>query len=99
MGGRRWEGAFGLTRKNDSTFTSAFSEVFHADLRRFVGHLAPAVGRLGRDERVRFLAQLDLARHLAVTPRALALIPESVGPDALPILGRAPARRIEALLK
>jgi hypothetical protein len=66
--------------------------------RRFVGHLAPAVGRLGRDDRVRLLAQLDLARHLAATPRALALILESVGPDALPLLGRALAQRIGRVL-
>lgn len=65
---------------------------------RFVGHLAPAAGRLSPERRHSLEAHLDLARYLASHPHALALILESVGPEALPVLGRALARRVEALL-
>jgi hypothetical protein len=39
-----------------------------------------------------------VARYLAANPHALALVLESAGPEALPILGRALARRIEEAL-
>jgi len=42
------------------------------------------------------LAHLHVARYLAATPRALALLLEATGPEGLPILGRALARRIYA---
>jgi hypothetical protein len=66
--------------------------------RRFVGHLARGVERLSAERRRTLLTHLDLARYLAAHPRELALILESVGPEALPVLGRALARRIEAAL-
>jgi hypothetical protein len=66
--------------------------------RRFVGHLARGVERLSPERRRTLMTHLDLARYLACHPRALALILESVGPEALPVLGRALARRIEAAL-
>lgn len=66
--------------------------------RRFVGHVAPAAGRLSPERRHAVESHLDLARYLASHPHALALILESVGPEALPVLGRALARGVEALL-
>jgi hypothetical protein len=39
-----------------------------------------------------------VARYLATHPHALALLLESTGPEALPILGRVLARRIEEAL-
>ncbi len=44
------------------------------------------------------LSHLHLARHLAANPDALGLLLEAVGPEALPLLGRVLARRVEALL-
>lgn len=64
----------------------------------FVGHLAPAAGRMSAERRHALESHLDLARYLASHPHALALILESIGPEALPVLGRALARRVEALL-
>lgn len=66
--------------------------------RRFVGHLAPGVGCLSPERRRALTSHLDLARYLATHPGSLALVLESVGPEALPVLGRALARRIEELL-
>jgi hypothetical protein len=66
--------------------------------RRFVAHLPSGVGRLPADQRRRLTAHLDLVRYLAANPHALALVLESVGPEALPVLGRALARRVEAAL-
>jgi hypothetical protein len=65
---------------------------------RHVGHLCWRGGRLSGKRRERFLTHLHVARHLATSPHALALLLEAVGPEALPLLGRALARRIEALL-
>jgi hypothetical protein len=61
---------------------------------RHVGH----VGRLAEQRRRALLTHLHVARYLATNPHALALLLESVGPEALPILGRALARRIEQAL-
>ena len=61
---------------------------------RHVGH----VQRLEPERRQAMLSHLHLARYLAANPDALALLLEAVGPEALPILGRALARRIEASL-
>jgi len=66
--------------------------------RRFVAHLAGGVSRLSPERRRTLATHLDLARYLAAHPAALALILESVGPEALPVLGRALARRIEEAL-
>lgn len=68
-----------------------------------VGH----VSRLAREEgsreararRQALLAHLHVARYLAAHPEALAQVIESVGPEALPTLGRALARRVEAALQ
>lgn len=68
-----------------------------------VGH----VSRLAREEgsreararRQALLAHLHVARYLAAHPEALAQVIESVGPEALPTLGRALARRVEAALE
>ena len=68
------------------------------DGRRFLGHLAPAAGRLPDERRHTLETHLDLARYLATHPHALAMLLESVGPEALPLLGRALARRVEALM-
>jgi len=62
--------------------------------RRHVGH----VGRLADARREALLTHLHVARYLATHPHALALLLESAGPEALPILGRALARRIEEAL-
>jgi hypothetical protein len=61
---------------------------------RHVGH----VGRLAQERRQALLSHLHLARYLATHPHALALLLESVGPEALPILGRVLARRVEEAL-
>jgi hypothetical protein len=66
--------------------------------RRFVGRVAPAASRLSGERRQALETHLDLARYLATHPHALAMILESVGPEALPLLGRALARRVEALM-
>jgi len=66
--------------------------------RRFVGHLSSGVGRLGPEQGRRLTSHLDLVRYLVTHPHALALVLESAGPEALPVLGRALARRIEAAL-
>lgn len=65
---------------------------------RHVGHLCQVGGRLAQSRRRALLSHLHLARYLATHPHALALLLESVGPEALPILGRALARRIEEAL-
>ncbi|MFP3941369.1 MAG: hypothetical protein ACLF0P_13810, partial [Thermoanaerobaculia bacterium] len=44
------------------------------------------------------LVHLHVARYLAAHPEALAQLAESAGPEALAALGRALARRVEALL-
>jgi hypothetical protein len=61
---------------------------------RHVGH----VGKLAQERRQALLSHLHLARYLATHPHALALLLESVGPEALPVLGRVLARRIEEAL-
>lgn len=66
---------------------------------RHIGHLS----RLGQGEaaaqhRDAFLSHLHLARHFVTHPEALAHLLEAAGPEALPVLGRALARRIDALL-
>jgi len=61
---------------------------------RHVGHVAC----LSAQRRATLLSHLHVARHLAASPHALALLLEAVGPEALPVLGRVLARRIEALL-
>jgi hypothetical protein len=61
---------------------------------RHVGH----VGRLAECRRRALLGHLHVARYLATHPHALALLLESVGPEALPLLGRVLARRIEEAL-
>ncbi len=66
--------------------------------RRFLGHLSRGVGGLSPERRQALVMHLELARYLAANPGALALILESAGPEALPVLGRALARRIEAAL-
>lgn len=60
---------------------------------RHVGH----VRRLEPARRAAMLSHLHLARYLAAHPDALALLLEAVGPEALPVLGRTLARRVEAL--
>ncbi len=62
--------------------------------RRHIGHVC----HLSPERRETLLTHLQLVRHLAANPDALALVLEAAGPEALPILGRALARRIEALL-
>jgi hypothetical protein len=62
--------------------------------RRHVGHVC----RLSPERREVLLTHLHLVRHLAADPDALALVLEAAGPEALPVLGRALARRVEALL-
>jgi hypothetical protein len=52
-----------------------------------------------RNRRQALLAHLHVARYLAAHPEALAQVIESVGPEALPTLGRALARRVEAALE
>jgi len=68
------------------------------DRGRHVGHLCQVNGTLAGRRRARLLEHLHVARHLAASPHALALLLEAVGPEALPLLGRVLARRIEALL-
>jgi len=63
-----------------------------------LGHLSRGVGSLSPERREALVTSLELARYLAANPGALALILESAGPEALPVLGRALARRIEAAL-
>ena len=60
---------------------------------------AEPVAAGGWARRRALVSHLQLARYFAADPEALALLIESVGPEALPILGRAPARRVEAVLK
>jgi hypothetical protein len=67
--------------------------------RRFLAHLAPAVGGRPPEERLELSRHLDLAGHLAARPWDLALLFESTGPAALPILVRTLARNIEALMR
>jgi hypothetical protein len=52
------------------------------------------LGHLSRDE-PRLLPHLHLARSLAADPDALAALLESVGPEALAMLGRVLHRRLE----
>jgi hypothetical protein len=61
---------------------------------RHVGH----VQRLEPERRAAVLSHLHLARYLAAHPDALALLLEAVGAEALPVLGRALGRRVEAAL-
>ncbi len=61
---------------------------------RHVGHVL----RLEPERRAAMLSHLHLARYLAANPDALALLLEAVGPEALPVLGRVLARRVEASL-
>jgi hypothetical protein len=49
-------------------------------------------------EKLRLLGHLHLARQLTANPYALALLLETAGPEALPILGRTLARRVEEAL-
>lgn len=63
-----------------------------------VGHLCQQGGPRSGELRETLLVHLHVARHLATNPHALALLLESVGPEALPVLGRVLARRIEAAL-
>ena len=78
--------------KNDGCYT------LHRG-RRFVAHLSGGIRCLSRDQRRRLTHHLDLVHHLAANPHALALVLESVGPEVLPLLGRALARRIERALE
>lgn len=68
--------------------------------RRHVGHLSClAEGEAAAEHRDALLSHLHLARYLVANPEALALLLEAAGPEALPVLGRALARRVEALLE
>jgi len=75
--------------------------------RRCVAHVsrlakiedAKTAATKGWARRQALVSHLQLARYFAANPEALALLIESVGPEALPILGRALARRVEAMLK
>jgi hypothetical protein len=79
--------------------------------RRHVAHVsrlakvedAKTAAKKGWTRRRALVSHLQLARYFAANPEALALLIESVGPEALPrsILtrGRALARRVEAVLK
>jgi hypothetical protein len=67
--------------------------------RRHVGHLSPlGEGGAAAQRRSVLLSHLHLARYLVANPEALALLLEAAGPEALPVLGCALARRVEALL-
>ena len=68
------------------------------DRGRHVGHLCQMSGKLAGRSRATLLSHLHVSRHLAASPHALALLLEAVGAEALPLLGRVLARRIEALL-
>jgi hypothetical protein len=65
---------------------------------RHLGHLCQMGVRLAESRRQALLTHLHVARYLATHPHALALLLESTGPEALPILGRVLARRIEEAL-
>lgn len=65
---------------------------------RHVGHLCQMGGPRSGRLRETLLGHLHVARYLAANPHALALLLESVGPEALPVLGRVLARRIEEAL-
>ena len=75
--------------------------------RRDVAHVArltkvedaKTAEKKGWARRQALVSHLHLARYFAANPEALALLIESVGPEALPILGRALARRVEAVLE
>ncbi len=75
--------------------------------RRDVAHVArltkvedaKTAAKKGWARRQALVSHLQLARYFAANPEALALLIESVGPEALPILGRALARRVEAVLE
>jgi hypothetical protein len=67
--------------------------------RHHVGHVSRlGEGRAAAARRAVLTSHLHLARHLVADPEALALLLEAAGPEALPVLGRALARRVEALL-
>lgn len=68
------------------------------DRGRHVGHLCQMGGPRSAELRETLLDYLHVARHLAANPHALALLLEAVGPEALPVLGRVLARRIEEAL-
>jgi len=62
--------------------------------RRHVGHVC----RLAPERREALRAHLHVVHYLATNPEALALVLEALGSEALPVLGRALARRVEARL-
>lgn len=65
-----------------------------------VGHLSRlGEGSAAWERRAALLGHLHLARYLTANPEALALLLEAAGPEALPILGPALARRVEEALK
>ena len=67
--------------------------------RHHIGHLSRlGEGEAAAERRDVLLSHLHLARYLVANPEALALLLEAAGPEALPVLGRALARRVEALL-
>jgi len=67
--------------------------------RHHVGHVARlGAGPAAAERRDVLTSHLHLARHLVANPEALALLLEAAGPEALPVLGRALARRVEAVL-
>ncbi len=67
--------------------------------RHHVGHVSRlGEGRAADERRGTLASHLHLARHLVANPEALALLLDAAGPEALPVLGRALARRVEALL-
>ncbi len=67
--------------------------------RHHVGHVARlGAGPAAAERRDVLTSHLHLARHLVANPEALSLLLEAAGPEALPVLGRALARRVEAVL-
>lgn len=86
----------GLHRLGDTVREHGLT-LHHGD--RFLGHLAPRARDLPAGERLDLVRHLDLGAHLAAHPRDLALLLESTGPEALPILVRTLARHIAALIR
>jgi len=65
-----------------------------------VGHVSGfGTGSTATARRHALLGHLHVARYLTSHPEALALLLEAVGPEALPILGRALAQRVEKELQ
>lgn len=60
----------------------------------FLGHLTPKLCPGKAEEEEGLLPHLHTLRALAANPQAVALLLEALGPDALPILGRAVMRRV-----